>query len=114
MIVEVEVVCRQPERPREGSPVRVEVRDTARADALAPLLAEARSEVGPGASPELATVAVDVPAASLARTSRPTVFVHVDVNGDGAISAGDYITTGSHPVAPADGEARVQATVERI
>lgn len=115
VIVVVEVVSEGAERPPAGSPVRVEVRDTALADAEAPLLAEARSEVSGGVSTWLATVEVDAPTAASEGVHRPSVFVHVDVDRDGTLSAGDFITTASHPVAPTSaGEIRLQAAVVRI
>jgi hypothetical protein len=114
-VVIVDVVVRGEARPPAGSPVRVEVRDTARADAEAPLLAEATAEVAPGDSPVLATVEVG-PEAALGPPSRPTVFVHVDVDRDGALSAGDLITTASFPLSPAaaGGEGRIEAMVVPI
>jgi hypothetical protein len=115
-VVIVDVVVRGDARPPAGSPVRVEVRDTARADAEAPLVAEATSEVASGDSPVLATVEVSPAASALAPPSRPTVFVHVDVDRDGALSAGDFITTSSFPLSSpaAEGEGRLEATVVPI
>ncbi len=114
VIVVVEVVTAAGARPPAGSPVRVEVRDAAREDAEAPLLGEAGSVVADGALTWLATVEVRAPDAPPGAVRRPIVVVHVDVDRDGAISAGDYLTTSSYPVPDGEGEVRVQTTVVPI
>lgn len=79
------------ERPPAGSPVLVQVRDTALQDVESTVMAETR---GRSAADEVLAVAeLDVAEGG----AYPTVFVHVDVDGDGEISEGDYITMQSYP-----------------
>ena len=103
----VEVVVEGPERPPPGAPLRVEVRDTALADTEAPLVSEQRAAVSGERSGWLQNVELDVP-----EEGHLTVFAHVDVDGDGAISAGDFITTRAYSVPFEEG--RVQVAVQRI
>ncbi|HYH09563.1 MAG TPA: hypothetical protein VEK11_21120 [Thermoanaerobaculia bacterium] len=84
--------------PPEGAAVVVQVRDAAVADEASVLLGEARATW----SGVVARVQVD---AEL--TGAPIVFVHVDCDGDGEISKGDYITMQSYPVGTA-GAVRVE------
>ena len=46
----------------------------------------------------------------------PNVRVHVDVDGSGSVSSGDFITTASYPVPMGAGaeEAVIEVTVRRI
>jgi hypothetical protein len=112
----VEVVVEGLDRPPVGTPLRVEVRDTSQADVEAPLVAEARAEVTGEQSSWLQNVEVEVPDASVDPRGRLTAFAHVDVDGDGAIGSGDFITTQSFPVPPSEaaGEARLRVAVTRI
>ena len=88
MHVRVEVRAAGGDQPPAGSPVLVQVRDTALQDAESTLLAETRgtSEAGP----VIAIAELDVPQPG-------TVYVHVDVDGDGKVSEGDFITMQSYP-----------------
>ncbi|HEX2494186.1 MAG TPA: hypothetical protein VHK24_10460 [Steroidobacter sp.] len=40
--------------------------------------------------------------------------VHVDVDGDGQVSAGDYVSTESYPVNPSAGPAHLGVRVHRV
>jgi len=101
----VEVVCSESEAPPSGAPVIVQVRDTTYQDAAATIVAEARATVHHKGT-TLATVTIDAPA------ENRTVWAHVDVNRDGEVSKGDYITKRSFPV-PADGGA-LRVEVSRV
>ena len=99
------------ERPPPGARLRVEVRDTTYADTLAPLVAETSGEVESDRSPRLGTVQLEV------RDDAPselTIFAHVDVDGDGAISAGDFITTQAYPLVQADAGTPIAVSVRRV
>lgn len=98
------------ERPPAGAAVHVEVRDTTYEDARAEAVGRAAGRVGADATVrELATIEV-----ILARLpARTTVWAHVDADGDGQVSRGDFLTTASHPVPPGD-PAAVEVTVRRI
>ena len=116
MLLLVEVVVEGLDRPPVGAPLRLEVRDTALADVESPLVAETRAEVAAGESSTLQSVELEIPDASVDPRGRLTAFVHVDVDADGALSPGDFITTQSFPVPAAEpgGEARLEVTVKRI
>lgn len=104
----VEVSVSGPERPPAGAPITVEVRDTSLADAPSETLSAARGvvrESGPLAVVELEVA--DLP------THGATVWAHVDVDEDGRVSRGDYLTTASHPVA-GGAEVTLPVTVRRI
>jgi hypothetical protein len=109
MLVIVDVSVERNERPPVGAPIHVEVRDTSLADAAAKVIAKADDVVRGGSGSWLDTVEVSVP--RLPRGS--TVWAHVDVDRDGRVSRGDYITMASFPV-PAGNESRVAVTVRKV
>ena len=90
--------------PDSGTPVLVEVRDTAVADAAAVVVASGQAEVtaAPG-SDVLARVSIEVDAALVVAGSL-TVFAHVAAGGAGEVSAGDLISVQSYPVTAATAE----------
>lgn len=116
MVVLVEVVVDGADRPPVGAPVRVEVRDTSQADTEAPLLAETTTAVEGEHTHWLQTVELVLPDEEVDPRARLTVFAHVDVDEDDAISAGDFITMRSYPLPAAEpgGHARVQVAVQRV
>jgi hypothetical protein len=93
--------------------VHVHVEETGRADAPATLLAERvlrGVDVVPGAAPLPFTVeGVDVPP-----RGRCTLRVHVDVDGDGEIGRGDWISWEACPVLSEPGELPVDVTVREV
>jgi uncharacterized lipoprotein YbaY len=108
VLILVQVTVAGSERPPEDAAVRVEVRDTSIADAPAVTLGSATGRVR-GRGSWIETVEVDV-------DDLPdgcTVFAHVDVDGDGRLSAGDYLTTQSYPVPPGP-EPRLSVEVRPI
>ena len=104
----VEVAVEGSERPPEGSPLIVRLLDTTYADAPATVVAEAQSHVEAGEG-EL-VCSVELPAVAEG-TAGYTVSAHVDVDGDGAVSSGDYVSTASYPVL---GDEPVRIAVKRI
>jgi putative lipoprotein len=108
MLVVVEVNTRDPEPPPMGSRVRVEVRDTSLADAPAVTLGRADGQVR-GRGAWLETLDVEVEAVPLGTTA----WAHVDVDGDGAVSRGDLLTTASYEVPSVDAP-RVAVWLTRI
>lgn len=82
--------------------VRVRVQDTSRSDAAASTVAE---EVIRGVSivPGAQGIPFTVRGIPQNAGARYSVRVHVDVDGSGAVTRGDYVSTQSHPV-PATGE----------
>jgi uncharacterized lipoprotein YbaY len=80
-----------------GSAIVVELRDTSLADAPSVTLHRETARVTAAQS------AVDVPVrAPLASVpSGATVWVHVDTDGDGRVSRGDFVTVQSYPLTSA-------------
>ncbi len=99
MHLTVEIACSESPPPPSGAPIIVQVRDTSYQDVAAKIVAEARAKVH-GTGETLATVTFDAPA------ENATIWAHVDVDRDGEVSKGDYITKRSFP-AQAGGPLRV-------
>jgi uncharacterized lipoprotein YbaY len=88
--------------PVSNATVRIRVQDTSRSDAPASTVAEEvleRVDVVPGDNAIPFTVR-GIPQDPRARY---TVRVHVDVDGSGTVTRGDYVSTQSH-VVPSGGE----------
>ncbi len=96
-------------RPPEGSSLIIQVRDTAVQDAPATILGETRSKVAGGGGELLATIEVG----TKTRGVRPEVWAHVDVDGDGRVSRGDYVTMQSYPI-PDGARPLLEVTVNRV
>lgn len=115
VILVVEVVLDGLDRPPVGSPTHIQVRDTSLADVEAPLVAETSAKVAGRHSSWLATAEIEIPGQSLEPRAHYTVFAHVDVDKDGAMSSGDFITTQSYPIKlTGSDEVRQQVAVVRI
>lgn len=80
--------------PASGSVVVVQVRDTSLQDVAAPIRGEGRTRLGPRQGRHLALV--EVPVAN--GQGELTVWALIDVDGDGRVSKGDYVTMQSYPV----------------
>lgn len=91
----VDVAVEGNERPPEGSPLVVRLLDTTYADAPAVVVAEARSRVEGNVGEILQSVELSPLAGG---PGAYTVSAHVDVDGDGAVTTGDYVSTASYPV----------------
>lgn len=76
----------------QGSVARVELRDTSFEDAPAILLHKATAIVPVKGSTTTLSVALDIDAVP----DGTTVWVHVDVDNDGRVSKGDYVSTQSY------------------
>ena len=107
MRVLVELYC-SAAPPPVGAPVHVQVRDTALQDVPAHVLGDVSTLVS-GSGDLLARVEVDVPR----RGAEPTIWAHIDVDRDGRVSRGDYITTGSYPL-PSGSHPRIRVPVSRV
>lgn len=95
-------------RPPAGAPIYVQARDTTFEDGPAPVFASASGAVR--AEGELLDT-VDLDVESLPDSS--IVWVHVDVDGDGRVSQGDFVTTVSYPI-PKGSDVEMPVTVKRI
>jgi hypothetical protein len=108
MVVIVELVALEGDRPPQGTPIRVEVRDTSLADAAAVTVAAVDSVVRGQLGSWLDTVEIEFDAAD-----GLTVWALADVDEDGGVGSGDYITQASHPV-PDEDESRLTVTLRRV
>lgn len=87
-----------------GGLVHVFVEDASRSDAAAVVVAQQAVKCNFG----VASCQFSVEAGKLVPSQYYLLRVHVDVDGDGAISPGDYVTTGSYRVPGQTGTMRVQ------
>ena len=91
-----------------GTPLRVEVRDTSQADAAAVIVASRTTTVPASAEPITVSIALErVPDGS-------TVWAHADVDGDGRVSAGDFITMESYPVKTSGSEQKTTIRIRKV
>jgi hypothetical protein len=97
------------ERPPAGTPVEVQLLDTALQDAPARTLAEATTYVENDGGAKIASVEVPFDDDG----EMPTVRVRVNVTGGANISRGDYITVQSFGV-PRTSAPRMQVRVRKI
>ena len=109
MIVTVEVMISGQDRPPAGTPITVQVRDTALQDTAATVLGHVSGAVTGSQGETIATLTVPVNITG----AEPTVWVHVDVDRNGRVSRGDYVTTQSYPV-PGSTNPRLQVRVNRV
>lgn len=105
MQLTIEIATADEPGPPAGAPVIVQLRDAGVADAESVIVTEARAESCQArAGDAIARVQIDVREGS---TAHAIVWVHVDVDADGEISKGDFITMQSYPVREA-GTMRVE------
>lgn len=90
-----------------GSALRVEVRDASWADGPARVIHRMDTRTPSGASLFPVELRVDTLA------SGAIVWVHLDADGDGKVSVGDYITTQSYPLA-SHAAARMRVELRRV
>lgn len=92
------IVSDTPVAPAEDAVVRVQLQDVSVADAAATVVSEQtlRGVAMQGSRREIATYELD--AGNLDRRRQYSVWVHIDMNGDGALSPGDLVSTRSYPV----------------
>jgi uncharacterized lipoprotein YbaY len=99
--------------PARNVTVRVRVQDTSNADASAATVAEQVLEgvnILPGAPP----VKFSVSGIPKKAGARYVVRVHADVDGNGAVSKGDYVTTQSYPVQDSGPATTVNVVVKKV
>lgn len=99
--------------PASNATVHVRVQETGRSDAAAVTVAEAvlrNVNIVPGAQSVPFTVC-GIPRNARARYS---VRVHVDVDGSGVVSRGDYVSTQSHPFQTSSEPAVVKIAVRPL
>jgi uncharacterized lipoprotein YbaY len=82
-----------------GCPLRVEVRDTSLADAPAVLVGRVEVAVAAGRA-----TAVTLPVEPADLPDGATIWAHVDVDRDGRVSRGDFLSMESYPVTAASAQ----------
>jgi uncharacterized lipoprotein YbaY len=101
------------DEPSAGAIVYVRLEDVSRADAPATVVAEqVIREARPG--PQAGGLEFTLHGGPLDPQRRYSVRVHVDMDGDGAVGAGDYVSTTSHPVWADRVPVRLSVAVRRI
>jgi len=100
--------------PFVGATVYVRLEDVSRIDAPALVVAEmVLQEVRAGGqAPPRLEFTIELP--PLNPRARYGVRVHVDVDADGQIGAGDYVSTISHPVKAGGGATMLIIPVKRV
>jgi Type III secretion system lipoprotein chaperone (YscW) len=99
--------------PSSNATVHVRVQETVRVDAPAVTVAEAvirNVDIAPGAKSTPFTVR-GIPRKASARY---TVRVHVDVDGSGVVSRGDYVSTQSYPFQTGSEPVVMKIAVRRV
>jgi hypothetical protein len=85
------------EEPRvPAGTLHVQVEDVTYVDRAARVVASSRAPLAGGAAPAESAFALELPA--LDAGARYTLRVLVDLDGDGAIGPGDFVSTQAHPV----------------
>jgi uncharacterized lipoprotein YbaY len=93
-----EVVLGGEVRSFSGATVYVRLEDVSRADAAATVIAEQVLRRVVHRQGRRATLAFELHGPAPDEQATYAVRVHVDVDGDGRVSPGDYISVESHPV----------------
>ena len=112
-VVEGEIVFDGEVRAFAGAKAYVRLEDVSRADAPAAVVAEQvleASAAGGRAAPLSFALSGAAPDARAAYSVR----VHVDVDGDGRIGPGDYVTTESYPAVTRGHPSRVTVRVRLV
>jgi uncharacterized lipoprotein YbaY len=100
--------------PFVGATIYVRLEDVSRVDAPARVAAETvllNARAGGQASNELEFT---IDAAPLDPRSRYVVRVHVDIDGDGQVGVGDYVSTVSYPVLVGGDTTMLSIRVKRV
>jgi uncharacterized lipoprotein YbaY len=100
--------------PIDHAIVRIRLEDVSRADAASEVVSEIvlnDVSLAPGGR---VSVPFSMQHPALADKGRYTIAVHADVDGEGEITSGDYITMESFPVTPAESRERVSVHVRKV
>lgn len=99
-----------------GARVRVVLEDTSLADAASIVMAQVMVEVGTAeiGTEATSTIGFELPAVLVDERARYNVRVLVDLDRDGSVGAGDYITMQGYPVLTHGHPATVEVRVRRV
>jgi uncharacterized lipoprotein YbaY len=97
-LVQGEIVIDETGNSFSGATVHVRLEDTSRADAPARIVAEQVLEDVSHTAGAETRLPFALEATSVDEKSRYTVRAHVDVDGDGKVSRGDFLSMESYPV----------------
>jgi uncharacterized lipoprotein YbaY len=108
------IVSDAPVAPIEDAVVRVQLQDVSVADAAATVVSEQtlRDVALQGSPREIATY--ELHAGNLDRRRQYSVWVHVDLDSDGALSPGDLVSTRSYPVDASERTSTIDVRVSAI
>jgi uncharacterized lipoprotein YbaY len=100
--------------PIDYAIVRIRLEDVSRADAASEVVSEIvlnNVDLVPG---ERVYIPFSLRHPALAEKGRYSISVHADVDGDGDITSGDYITMESFPVTPPESREKVSVHVRKV
>jgi hypothetical protein len=97
MLIEVNITSFSGEVFPPGTPLKVEVRDTSMQDVAAIALKQVHARVPKANHTTAIRVTLDVDRVP----EGATVWAHLDVDGDGRVSKGDFVTVESYPITSA-------------
>ena len=105
-------------KPFQNAPTHVRVEDVSRMDVSATLIASQRIAVSVSEedieSAKERRFEFEIQGEIADKRNLYVVGVHIDVDGDGKISRGDYITTGLYPVLTRGNPDRVEVDVDEV
>lgn len=100
--------------PFVGATVYARIEDAGRADARAQVVAESVLPSVAAGGPPPVRIEFKIEAPLLEPRAGYGIRVHVDVDGDGRVGIGDYVSTASHPLQSGGHSTRVTIPVKRV
>jgi uncharacterized lipoprotein YbaY len=97
-----------------GATIYVRVEDVSRADAPSLCLSEQVIQDVTLTEPGRPMVPFSIQASINDPHGQYVVSAHVDLNGNGVVESGDYVTTQSYPIPTSGGTGRMLITVRRV
>jgi len=97
MLIDVNIINSSGEAFPPGCPLKVELRDTSMQDVPAIVVKQAHTSV----PKEGRTTAVPVTLEVARVPDGTTLWAHIDVDRDGGVSKGDFVTVESYPITSA-------------